>query len=180
MLMSFLSILFIGDSLSVETGKSFKEITKPAIVSVESKVGSGLNNRLFWNWYTKAEELNSKYNPDIVIVMLGSNDAPCSAYYDKVNELKSKFPNKKVYWVSVLPFAHSFLWKRTEKNNYVIQKAMGDNFIDVSDVISLRNKFTSKKNGDRIRTEDGVHLTKIGGELIAAEILNQLKLKGEL
>ena len=36
---------------------------------------------------TSVEQLNEKYNPDVIIIMLGANDDPCYAYPQKVYEL---------------------------------------------------------------------------------------------
>lgn len=179
MLSTMLSILILGDSISLGISKEFKEIIPKNIIFHNiSKVGAGLNNRLYFNFYEKAEEANKNINPDIIIIIIGANDEPCRSYYEKCQELISKFPNKKIFWVSVPVFGHSFLHKRTEKNNYIIKKLMGENFLDINPIITINEQFTMGINNIMIRSSDKVHFTNKGYRILAKEILKQLNEKG--
>ena len=74
-------ILIIGDSFMAVYGGvgdplekellSYKEVT----VSRKGKVSSGLSRPDYFNWPLTLKELIAQYNPNVTVVMLGSNDA---------------------------------------------------------------------------------------------------------
>jgi lysophospholipase L1-like esterase len=74
-------VLIIGDSFIAIGGGVGNPLERTLLgykdldVYRSGKVSSGLSRPDYFNWNLKAQELISQYSPNIVIVMLGSNDA---------------------------------------------------------------------------------------------------------
>lgn len=173
----FFSILLIGDSLSVETGKQLKNLNAGDVLTY-SVVGSGLNSAKHFDWFSHIPKILEGVNPDIVVIMIGANDWPSEKYEQKVKDFLYLFAKqgKNVYWVGVPPMQDNELNERRKKINTILRKTVGKaNYIDLDNVLGDRGLFTLKKGNVTIRTSDGVHLTSEGGKLISEEIMRRIE-----
>ena len=173
MIKTLMTILIIGDSLSVQPGQFVQDMLPNHNVIVQSKVSSGLNNSLFYDWYTQSEILSRKHNPDVVFIILGTNDGNCYRYPEKVEKILKNFEGKIVYWIGIPPMRDLHIKKREDHNNKMLKTLLGDKFIDLKDIFG--DVFTYEMNGNKIRTDDGIHYTNCGGKMVADKIVEVIK-----
>lgn len=103
-----------GDSLSGELGPTLGRLLAPTgvvKVSVDFKVGSGLNDNGLRNWAEHVPSQMASGNPDVAIFMIGANDASivggnearwAPAYRAKVGRLMDELVGdrrRRVFWV---------------------------------------------------------------------------------
>lgn len=103
-----------GDSLAGELGPSLGALLGPTgvvKVTVDFKVGSGLNDAGVRNWPERVAAQMAATNPDVAIFMIGANDAPivggdaarwAPAYRAKVDRLMNDLAgarNRRVLWI---------------------------------------------------------------------------------
>jgi hypothetical protein len=73
------SLLVVGDSLSISLGEQlerhFAKYSHQVTFQRLGKVSSGLARPEFFDWELNLEELVSNSSPDIVVIMLGTNDS---------------------------------------------------------------------------------------------------------
>ena len=72
------SLLLVGDSLSIALGehleRHFSRYSNCVTFQRQGKVSSGLARPEFFDWNQNLAELVERFRPDIVIVMIGTND----------------------------------------------------------------------------------------------------------
>lgn len=161
--------LFIGDSLTYELAMSYKKIAPVDSKFLES---TGLQSKQILNWQDYTQNIDfSLY--DTVYIVLGTNDliskADISEYQQKANRFIQtiKKQNEQIVWL--LPPTLS----NTEKNNLLsntrtaIRQAAHKNKIKTMDTrVSLGYQYSEFINGVKVRTSDGIHITKNGADLI--------------
>lgn len=176
------SILVVGDSLSVGIGMAMsKELKKKDGVTVfaKGKVGSGLNSPKFYNWEKHLRSFIHKENPDLVVVLIGGNDAfngPGSdswanSFEKKVdNFLRIAAENKvMVYWVGLPIMVKDDFTKKVKVANSVMESTCGAykncSYIDTWGLASDYAK---------LRAKDGIHFTFNGYMLLSRHIINRM------
>ncbi|ENN8378703.1 hypothetical protein ACAX46_004169 [Providencia rettgeri] len=166
--------LFIGDSLTYELAMSYKKIAPVDAKFLES---TGLQSKQILNWQDYTQNIDfSLY--DKVYIVLGTNDliskADISEYQQKANRFIQtiKKQNEQIVWL--LPPTLS----NTEKNNLLsntrtaIRQAAHKNKIKTMDTrVSLGEQYSEFINGVKVRTFDGIHITKNGADLIISELV---------
>lgn len=166
--------IFIGDSLTYGVAVSYSKIN---IVDARYLVGSGLTNSSKFDWIHYIDNLDIK-KYDTIYIFLGTNDfinkSEITVYSNKVSTLieKIKRQNQNVVWV--LPPTLKDERKNLLLNNtrYAIKSVlytMNVRYIDMRNV--LGNTYTDEIEGKKVRTPDGVHITKYGSDLIATKLL---------
>ncbi|MEX9225567.1 GDSL-type esterase/lipase family protein [Providencia rettgeri] len=166
--------LFIGDSLTYELAMSYK---KNAPVDAKFLESTGLQSKQILNWQDYTQNIDfSLY--DTVYIVLGTNDliskADIPEYQQKANRFIQtiKKQNEQIVWL--LPPTLS----NTEKNNLLsntrtaIRQAAHKNKIKTMDTrVSLGYQYSEFINGVKVRTSDGIHITKNGADLIISELV---------
>ena len=200
-------ILVVGDSLaiglSLSLRRSVAELDSVELIE-EGKVSSGLANPKYYDWGKALRVFLDKYKPDVVVIMMGANDAK----YINVNEKPRPPGSPNKTWPEVFSMrVEDFLSALQEKNirNYWIGlPVMGDapyarqvqimNDIVMTECAKFKNSryldtwslladdqgnystFLANEKGVKIkvRANDKVHFTVAGGDILAQTFLTTL------
>lgn len=207
----FRSVLLVGDSLAhglaLSLGRDLKD-RRGAVFSFVAKVSSGLNNPSVFNWEKTMRLLIEQGAPDLVLVMMGVNDANnhirdgnrlCpvgtpewgEAYESKVeNFLRIAAElNVRVCWIGVPVVREEGLQNRVLLANMAARNACSRvshcRFIDTFDALCDANRrytnYIKEPDGSavRIRAKDGIHFSMEGSNLLSKYILQKLETGGE-
>jgi lysophospholipase L1-like esterase len=205
------SVLLVGDSLAhglaLSLGRDLKKRNGTAFAYF-AKVASGLNNPNVINWEKTVPSLIANGNPDVVLIMMGVNDANnhiredgklcvvgtpewARAYENRVESfLRTVSRNHvRMYWIGVPVIREDVLQSRVSLANSAAASACsrvaGCGFLDTSNTLCDANRkytnFLKEPDGSsvRIRTKDGIHFTAQGGDLLSRHILNELDDEGK-
>jgi len=200
-------LLVVGDSLaiglSLSLRRSVAELDSVELIE-EGKVSSGLANPKYYDWSKALRVFLDKYKPDVVVIMMGANDAK----YINVNEKPRPAGSGNKTWPEVFSMrVEDFLTALAEKNipNYWIGlPIMGDppyarqaqvmNEIVVAECAKFKNSryletwnlladdeggystFLPNDKGVKIkvRANDKVHFTVAGGDILAQAFLKTM------
>lgn len=166
--------LFIGDSLTYQLALSYQ---KKFPVNARYLEGTGLYSTRLFDWSKYINKINFQQYDNIYIVF-GTNDLiiqnEIPVYKRKVQEFihDIKKHNNNIVWI--LPPALKNKRKNTLLKNTrmaIITAAYNENItmIDMQDILGTH--YTDNINGIKVRTTDGVHITKEGADLIVDFIL---------
>jgi hypothetical protein len=72
-----LRVVVVGDSLAQGLGSYLERVMRPALAVVSSQgvISSGLSRPDYYDWLHRMHHIENVFHPDLVIVMLGENDA---------------------------------------------------------------------------------------------------------
>jgi len=200
--------LIVGDSF-VYVGGGVGEILEKALLKYKNleilrsgAVSSGLSRPDYFDWQSKAVSLKESFHPDIVIVMIGTNDAQSitdtsgkvlfyykhpewnNAYASRVREFIDHFQESRIFWIG-LPVMKEPNYSSRILNLDSIYQNVAENFLNMS-FISTWNLLSDSngqysgylpdENGKMInaRQKDGIHLTTFGGNIVSKEVIKQL------
>ncbi len=162
------NVLFIGDSLMKEVGRSGRRQLARAggEAEVESSIGSGLARFDRYDWSAKLrEKLAAK--PSAVVVLLGANDeqdmdspsGPVSygtpawseAYGQRVDSLLAitKASGTKLCWIGLPKMrdaqsdAHASLVNGIVRARIAARQSDGVVFVDIADIYAVEGKYSS-------------------------------------
>ena len=197
-------LLVVGDSLaiglSLSLRRSVAELEGVELIE-EGKVSSGLANPKYYDWSKALRVFLDKYKPDIVVIMMGANDAK----YININEKPRPAGSSNKTWPEVFSMrVEDFLTALAEKNirsYWIGLPVMGDppyakqaemmNEIVIAECAKFRNSrfldtwnlladdqgnystFLPNEKGVKIkvRANDKVHFTVAGGDILAQSFL---------
>jgi len=190
-----LRVYIAGDSLTgsyaLDLSNNFGEtgVIKPYY---DYRPSSGLVNSDFFDWFKQSEKVVSQINPELVIFMIGTNDASIVSthknnFKEKYTELLEKLVSNYDLDETKFYFILSPAMKETKLNNNLIEinKVISD-FAKENELktISTRNLLSSngtysssiKVEGKSIsvRASDGVHISNEGGTLLSDHIFNSI------
>jgi len=199
------SVLIVGDSLALGLSTSFEQALKEYNENISfarvGKVSSGLAIPHLFDWEKKVQVLIEKYSPDIIVVLMGINDANnnirvddrkailgTAAWPDAYQERVKRFiaiiaqRNVPIYWVGLPVVRDEAMTQRIEIANSAARKACEAfaecHFIDTWNILTDdKGNYTNYKKDNqgytiRIRAQDGVHFSREGGELLSRHILD--------
>jgi len=91
-----LRVAVIGDSLAQGLGPAIERWMDPEVVRVLSlgRISTGLSRQDYFNWQAGMRQIVEEFRPDLVFVMLGSNDAQAQIARDG-----SEIPVGSLEWV---------------------------------------------------------------------------------
>ncbi len=166
------------------------------------KVSSGLSRPDFYNWSAQIKQLYDQGNYDAVIIMMGTNDAQ-NFEMDRViynygtdewfGVYRTRLKNfidtlctysDHIYWVGMPPMRSSGYNGRMQSLNTLFEEACRNNpkatYVSTIPVLGdVSGNYTTyiTANGRQIqaRGEDGIHMTRAGGQLVADEIIDLIK-----
>ena len=199
------TILIVGDSLGNNLAYGMqRQLEKTAGIDlvIKSKASTGLSNSWFYNWPKEIKPFISDNNPDLVIVMLGTNDHQNMKIDGEVSEFGSKKWNAKyeseatkmisqsidsgayVVWVG-LPIMQSsyfasYMSVLNDRSSSAVAENEGATFIPTWDYMAdSRGKYRewAKVNGknEKIRGSDGIHFTWVGQNVLATYVISELQ-----
>lgn len=199
-----LRVLVAGDSLVIQVAQSLVRMSDklPMKVEYRYKVSSGLANPGFFDWPAEMKNLESRFQPDVTVVMFGNNDhvpmiiggkqvAPLTPewlteYQSRVETLAgiAVSAGSKLIWIG-MPIMRSDQFSLTARTfNQVysgVCKDQGYWYVDAyqlfSDKAGKYAPYLPNPSGNLqlMRESDGAHLTGAGGDKVAREIVKLLQ-----
>ena len=199
------SVLITGDSMMQYIGmKASQNYPKLGLKVLDlSKHSTGLLDKKSHNWAQIIKDTLAK-NKDIklLVMLIGANDPWGRSVNGKFYELNSsewrefytgrvdeiykiaKASNVKVLWLSLPCMQKTDYAKKTQLLNEIYKSASEQNgqfFINTSEYLCQNDEYKTHIdiNGKRskIRQDDGVHISKIGSQILADEILKRIEIE---
>jgi uncharacterized protein len=176
--------------------------TRRAGAEVEFRFSSGLARPDFFDWPARLSEIVAEHDPDVFVVMFGANDGQNIAVRGRVLEFNSPEwrreyarrvaavidvlggDGRQLYWVGQpIARAADFDAKMQVLNEIYAEQADGRDDVTYVDTRSLfagpdgaYAAYLEDDNGQStlMRQQDGVHLTRAGGERLTSVIVSLL------
>jgi uncharacterized protein len=192
-----LRVAVIGDSLSQGLGPAIERWMDPGVSRVLSlgRQSTGLSREDFFNWQAGMRQIVREFRPDLVFVMLGSNDAQAQiardgaaipvgstdwvdAYRERAAELlrEATRAGTHVVWVGIPIVKERERWDFYRRVNDIYRDtANADPFgtyVDTWEPFEARDggytAYVRNERGDlvEVRAPDGVHFTPTGYSFI--------------
>jgi len=134
---------------------------------VNARIGRSAHN--FWGRESTRDMIHSDHawKPDVVLVMLGTNDLGLSMSVDgddmaRIRDFYSG-TGVEVWGIGPPSFASADLQGKTDAVVEMMRKVFGDRFIDA-------RPLTSDLTNSAMRTSDGVHFKQAGAEVFAGRL----------
>lgn len=190
-----------GDSLAGSLGPSLGAMTGETGVvqpTFHSKVSSSLGSPDFYDWPKHAPEDLQKYDPEVAVFMIGTNDAKAAPqdvadddqwrddYTVRVEAMLQTLigDGRTVYWVGAPVMKDRAFAERVQDVNdiaaAVVAKHPEAHYVDAYTLLAdPEGKFTLSLPGEDgksvvVRAGDGVHLTPPGGDVVARAVFEHL------
>jgi len=196
-----LRVVIVGDSLAAGLGFFAERVFRPRLVTVsgQGRISTGLTRPDYFNWPFTMHRIVERFDPDLVIVMLGENDhqslqtvrgnqeaqigtfAWPSGYRDRVEGMMriATSEGAKVVWAGLPVSADPGLREHSLRQNAIFERAArsteGVTYFDAWDRFRKpRGGYTAYfREGGRvilIRAADGLHFNAVGYTILAREI----------
>jgi hypothetical protein len=193
-----LRVAVIGDSLSQGLGPAIERWMNPSVVRVLSlgRQSTGLSREDYFNWEAGMRQIVEEFRPDLVFVLLGSNDAQAQisrdgtsipvgsvrwleGYGERAANLlgEATRAGTHVVWVGIPIVEERRHWDFYRRVNDIYREtASADPFgtyLDAWTPFEGRDggytAFVRNDRGDlvEVRTSDGVHFTQTGYSFLA-------------
>ncbi|EGT3611547.1 SGNH/GDSL hydrolase family protein [Morganella morganii] len=178
--------LLFGDSLTAIYGSSFRELIDDKL-KVEYMSGSGLINEGKKDW------LNFVNNADLreydhIIISLGTNDfvgyipKTQEEYYIRLFKLISliqkRNPLATVIWLSPPHLKNPEHERYLINTRNIIKKSadlMNVKYVDINQPDILGTRWQPVIDGQKVRTDDGIHITHAGSRRVISELAKIVK-----
>lgn len=191
-----LRVLVTGDSLSTFAGQELVKIlsqNEKFVIRVEWANGSGLTKPNVLDWGQYARDLTTRFQPDIVIVVLGGNDTVSmvnggelvdrtkpewvSEYARRVQLVTNEFISNKVtnvIWAGPPPVENrnrNLSYTQIHRSLLLVNE-QNSTFRYLDNFTQIKPALSANVSGKRIslRQADGVHWTRDASKLIADEL----------
>lgn len=180
----------LGDSMAHPIGVQLQEIGRrnagSLLVHRNAFGSSGLVQNDIINWRVEGRRILERQSPNIVIIVLGTNDAIgienyafdsdgwSRLYSQRVSEMLdiAQRHSRFVYWVGVPPMRNQNFSNRIFRVNQVISNVINNRrnvqFFDTWQ--NFYGLFVEFSEGRRIRETDGIHYTHAGARQIAERL----------
>ena len=193
-----LRVAVIGDSLSQGLGPAIERWMNPSVVRVLSlgRESTGLSREDYFNWEAGMRQIVEEFRPDLVFVLLGSNDAQAQisrdgsaipvgsvewlqGYRDRAADLlgEATRAGTHVVWVGIPIVKEHQHWDFYRRVNDIYRDiASADpfgTFVDAWTPFEGRDggytAFVRNDHGDlvEVRASDGLHFTQTGYSFLA-------------
>ena len=199
------SVLITGDSMMQYIGIAARQnYPKLGLKVLDlSKHSTGLLDKKSHNWAQVIKDTLAK-NKDIklLVMLIGANDPWGRSINGKFYELNSsewrefyarrvdeiykiaKASNVKVLWLSLPCMQKTDYAKKIELLNEIyksVSEQNGQIFINTSEYLCQNDNFLTHLNingkRSKIRQDDGIHISKIGSQILADEILKRIEIE---
>ncbi|MDD7703196.1 hypothetical protein [Campylobacter sp.] len=199
------SVLITGDSMMQYIGMiASQNYPKLGLKVLDlSKQSTGLLYKKSHNWAQVIKDTLAQ-NKDIklLVMLIGANDPWGRSINGKFYELNSsewrefyarrvdeiykiaKASNVKVLWLSLPCMQKTDYAKKIELLNEIyksVSEKNGQFFINTSEYLCQNDNFLTHLNIDgkrsKIRQDDGIHISKIGSQILADEILKRIEIE---
>ena len=199
------SVLITGDSMMQYIGIAARQnYPKLGLKVLDlSKHSTGLLDKKSHNWAQVIKDTLAK-NKDIklLVMLIGANDPWGRSINGKFYELNSsewrefytgrvdeiykiaKASNVKVLWLSLPCMQKTDYAKKIELLNEIYKSASEQNgqfFINTSEYLCQNDEYKTHIDiagkRSKIRQDDGIHISKIGSQILADEILKRIEIE---
>ena len=199
-----LRVWVAGDSLAQVPGDALERIGGAIdVVGVESRLSTGLARTDLYNWFTRIQQAPRQLHPDVVVFSFGADDAHdymggahvgpfgspswIAEYRRRIDGVTRELNAEgiRVVWLGLpIPdgpgFRKSFPVVNTILEGVARAHGKDATYVDTwhplddfhgryAQYLRVHGKLT------QIRASDGVHYTQAGGDLVAAEVVAQLR-----
>jgi hypothetical protein len=198
-------VLIVGDSIMMTVGPVIKDTVANKMSGsavVKAKLATGLARPDVFDWNNEIKGVVSKSKFDLIVMMLGTNDSQDFAENGKIfnygstewveiynkrllNVMQTACVGaKKVIWLGLPPMKSvNFDRKAHRINSWTKKQALSSGCVDFVSTNHMlgddEGKFASYlKVGDhleKIRTTDGIHVTKKGGQVVSDFLVDYVK-----
>ncbi|ENZ0192023.1 SGNH/GDSL hydrolase family protein [Escherichia coli] len=174
--------LFLGDSLTAVYEKSAKYVLDEKI-EAEYVSGSGLINKSKKDWIAFVNNFDLR-EFDNVIISLGTNDFVqygsderqkyYSLVFQLIAEIQNENPLATIIWISPPHL------KNPEHEHYLIHTRhiikhsamlLNIHYLDINQPHILGTQWQPVIHHETVRTDDGIHITRKGGERVIREVV---------
>jgi len=193
-----LRVAVIGDSLSQGLGPAIERWMNPSVVRVLSlgRPSTGLSREDYFNWQAGMRQIVEEFRPDLVFVLLGSNDAQAQisrdgtaipvgsvqwleGYRERAANLlgEATRAGTHVVWVGIPIVKERQRWDFYRRVNDIYRDTASADpfgtFVDTWTPFEGRDggytAFVRNDRGDlvEVRASDGVHFTQTGYSFLA-------------
>jgi hypothetical protein len=197
-----LRVAIVGDSLAAGLGYFAERVFRPRLVTVsrQGRISTGLARPDYFNWPYTMGRIVRRFDPDLVIVMLGENDHQTlqkvsgrheahvgtaewpPAYRDRVLRMMRIATSRgaKVVWAG-LPISADFRFRehsRRQNEIFEFAAALTPDVVFFDSWERFRDPaggytayfFREDRRVALIRASDGLHFNPIGYTIVAREI----------
>jgi hypothetical protein len=199
------NVLLMGDSMMVSLAPTLKKgiLGLGGTTSVDARVSTGLARPDVYNWPQAVHRKAKKEKYDYIVVVLGTNDGQDFAKNgrvlpygsrDWVAEYRTRLKkmmatscraaSQKVLWLGLPPMRKTSFNRKIHRINSWIKRQSTKfdcvEYVDLNDVYGdQKGRYLAYKDInaqlEKIRTSDGIHITRIGGKLLTKEIIPIIK-----
>ena len=204
-----LRVLIVGDSIGIDLGDALQpDLAQTGVVSaaLDGRVSTGLTRPDYFNWPAELTADLKSQNPQVVVIMIGANDAqdflgppdvPYTSpewntlYAQRVAQFMqiAQSGGATVVWVGMPPMQSPGLNAQMSDVNAVVQQQAAKTHPPVTYLSTDRSLGTAQggytafvTNGAgqvvNVRTPDGTHLTPGGGQVAAQQVIGELQTLG--
>lgn len=199
-------VLVVGDSLATALAAPMESACRNRegfTVVARGKIASGLQNPQYYNWEEALRQFLDEFNPQLVVVMMGANDAkylnldpeaqPPAAVRDKRVALYEARAKRFVAamdergvpscWIGLPIMGDPDLAAKSQALNALIRQVCEDSrlcrYVDVWDLLAdgqgqYAHYLTNAKGGRvRVREGDRIHFSRAGGDIIVKALIEQ-------
>ena len=199
-------ILIMGDSLVAVAG-GFGDIIEQKLIKLDDievlrkgKVSSGMSRPDYFDWKKESKTLLESFNPNIAIVMMGTNDAQSFENQERevlfygTEEWDKEYKNRiiafdkqltnhniRVFKIGLPQMKDTAYAEKIQHINKLNKEASEETeqvtFISGEELLDGYQAFMPDENGimRATRLDDGIHLTYFGGSLLVDQVINELK-----
>lgn len=199
------SVLITGDSMMQYIGMiASQNYPKLGLKVLDlSKQSTGLLYKKSHNWAQVIKDaLTQNQDIKLLVMLIGANDPWGRSINGKFYELNSsewrgfyarrvdeiykiaKASNVKVLWLSLPCMQKTDYAKKIKLLNEIyksVSEQNGQIFINTSEYLCQNDNFLTHLNIDgkrsKIRQDDGIHISKIGSQILADEILKRIEIE---
>lgn len=177
--------LLLGDSLTAIYCHSYREFMDDNI-QVEYVSGSGLMNNGKKDWLNFVNNTDLR-EYDYIIISLGTNDFvkyqadDVREYYIRVFklifEIQKQNPLATIIWLSPPHLKNPEHERYLINTRHIIQHSadlMAVKYVDINQPHILGGIWQSMMDGQKIRTDDGIHITPAGSRRVMRELVKNV------
>jgi len=204
-----LRVLIVGDSIGLDMGGPLQsDLAGTGVVNaaLDARESTGLTRPDYFNWPAELTADLKAVQPQVVVVMIGANDAqdflgppdvPYTSpqwntlYAQRVAQFMqiAQSGGAAVLWVGMPPMENPGLSAQMSDINAVVQRQAGlahppVNFVGTDKSLGTPQggytAFVTNAAGQivNVRSPDGTHLTAGGGQVAAQQVINELRTLG--
>jgi hypothetical protein len=199
-----LRVWVAGDSLAEVPGQALERVGAPIdVVGVESRLSTGLARTDLYNWFSRIQQAPRQLRPDVVVFSFGADDAHdymggahvgpfgspswVAEYARRVDGVTRELNAQGIYvvWLGLpIPDGPGFKKSFPIVNRILVGVARAhrvhSTFVDTWHLLDdFHGRYTAylRVHGrlTLMRASDGVHYTAAAGDLIAQQVVEQLR-----